>query len=202
MFLAELEAHLLEFELLDFARASQRELVDEEDVLRNLVTGNLATAEQLDILGGHLDSLLKDDEGTYGLTVFLGGNGSHLHIADARHVVEELFDFTWIDILTAADDHVLDTARDFIEALLVFDAEVARVEVAVFVDDLSGGCRILIVALHHVEALAAHLTLYADGTLLTGLGIEHLDIYKRIVAAHRGATLLEGVVQTSLRHTR
>ena len=118
LFLAELEAHLLELELLDFARASQRELVDEEDVLRNLVTGNLAATELLHILWLHLCTLFENDEGTDGLTVFFGRNGSHLNIANARHVVKELLNLTRIDILAATDNHVLDTARNLIEALL------------------------------------------------------------------------------------
>ena len=74
-------------------------------------------------------------------------------------------------------------------------------EIAVLVDNLLGGGGVLIVALHHIEALTAHLALHANGTLLAGLGVEHLDIDKGEVAAYGGATLFEGVVQTGLGHT-
>ena len=73
-------------------------------------------------------------------------------------------------------------------------------QIAVLVNHLSRSLRVLVVALHHVEALTAHLTLYADGTLLASLWVEHLHVDKRIVAAYGRATLLEGIVQTSLCH--
>ena len=75
-------------------------------------------------------------------------------------------------------------------------------QIAVLVDDLSCSLGILIVTLHHVEALAAHLALHANGTFLACFWVEHLYVYKRIVAAYGRATLFEGVVQTGLRHTR
>ena len=87
--------------------------------------------------GLHLHTLFQDDEGTNGLTVFLRRHGSHLYVTDAGHVIEVLLDLTRIDVLTATDDHVLDAARDLIEALLVFHAQVARVQIAVLVDHLS-----------------------------------------------------------------
>ena len=75
-------------------------------------------------------------------------------------------------------------------------------QIAVLVDDLGGSFRVLVVSLHHVETLAAHFALHAHGTLLTRFRVEHFHIDKREVAAYRGTALLEGVVQTSLRHTR
>ena len=72
---------------------------------------------------------------------------------------------------------------------------------SVLVDDLGSSGWILVVALHDVEALAAHLALYAHGTFLARFRVEHLDLDKRIVAANSGATLFEGVVQAGLCHT-
>ena len=48
---AELEAHLLQLELLYFAATREGELVDEEHVLGNLVAGNLAATELLHVFG-------------------------------------------------------------------------------------------------------------------------------------------------------
>ena len=75
-------------------------------------------------------------------------------------------------------------------------------EKSVLVYHLSGGLRVLVVAFHHVEATAAHLSLNADRTFLARFGVEHLDLHKRIVASHGGATLFEGVVEASLCHSR
>lgn len=68
---AELETHFFQFEFLNLARTGKWELVDEEDVLGNLVAGNLAAAEQLHIFGSHLGTFLENDEGTNRLAVFL-----------------------------------------------------------------------------------------------------------------------------------
>ena len=146
MFFAELEAEFLEFELLDFAGAGEGEAIHEEDVFGNLVAGNLATAELADVLGGHLSSLVEDDEGTDFLTVFLGRHGSDLDVFDSGHLIEEFLDFARIDVLAATDDHVLDAAGDLVKALLVLDAEVAGVEESVLVNDFGGGLRVLVVA--------------------------------------------------------
>ena len=75
-------------------------------------------------------------------------------------------------------------------------------QVAVLVDYLSRSFWIFVVALHHVESLAAHLTLHAYRALLACFGVQHLHVNKRIVASYCCASLLEGVVQAGLRHTR
>ena len=74
-------------------------------------------------------------------------------------------------------------------------------EEAVLVDDLFCSLWILVIAFHHIESATAHLTLYTNRTFLACFRIEHFHLYKREVATYGGATLLEGIVQTSLRHT-
>ena len=51
LFFAKFETHFLELELLDLAAAGKGELVDEENVLGNLVAGNLSAAELLHVFG-------------------------------------------------------------------------------------------------------------------------------------------------------
>ena len=75
-------------------------------------------------------------------------------------------------------------------------------QIAVLVDHLGRSLWILIIALHHIKALAAHLTLHANGAFLAGFGVEHLHIYKWEIASHSSTTLLKSVVQAGLRHTR
>ena len=45
LFFTEFQAEFLELELLDFAAAGEGEAIDEEDVFRNLVAGDLAAAQ-------------------------------------------------------------------------------------------------------------------------------------------------------------
>ena len=50
------------------------------------------------------------------------------HLGD---VVEELFDLARIDVFTATDNHVLDTARDTVETVLVLHTKVTGMQEAV-----------------------------------------------------------------------
>ena len=70
-FLAELETHFLEFELLNFSAARQGELIDEENIFRGLVTGYLALAEVAHVFGLHLHTFVEDDESTHFFSIFL-----------------------------------------------------------------------------------------------------------------------------------
>ena len=72
---------------------------------------------------------------------------------------------------------------------------------SVFVNNFCGSLRVLVIALHHIEASTAHLTLHAYRTFLVGLRVEHLHFHEWEVAAHSCATLLESIRQTGLSHT-
>ena len=117
-------------------------------------------------------------------------------------MVEELLYLTWVDVLAATDNHVLDTPGNAVVALLVLHTEVTGMQESVLVYHLGSGLRILVVAFHHVEATAAHFALYAYRTFFSRLGVEHLHLHEGEVAAHRGAALLKGVVDVRLRHSR
>ena len=61
---------ILQLELLDLAAAGHREGIDDEDILRDLVACDLATAEVLDLILGEVGTLVADDEGANLLAVF------------------------------------------------------------------------------------------------------------------------------------
>ena len=75
-------------------------------------------------------------------------------------------------------------------------------QVAVLIYNLCCGLRVLIVALHNVKALAAHLSLHTHRALLISLRVQNLYIHKRIVAAHSGAAALKSIVHRGLCHAR
>ena len=125
----------------------------------------------------------------------------HLHVLDAWHVIEELFNLTGIDVLTATDDHVLDTSRDAIITVFVLHAQISRMKEAVGIDNLCGSLGVLVIAFHHIEAAAAHLALNTWRTFLTRFRINNPDLYEGEITTNGGTTLLEGVGQTGLRHT-
>ena len=116
-------------------------------------------------------------------------------------MIEELLNLTRVDVLTAADNHILDTAGNAVVAVLIHHTQVTGVQVSVLIDNLGCSLGVLVVTLHHVESLAAHLTLNANRNLLIGLGIQHLDVHELIVTSHGGVTHLIGIVYAGLAHT-
>ena len=145
---------------------------------------------------------MQDDEGTYGLAVTLRRDAGYLYVLDALHLVEELLDFAWVDVLTPTDNHILDAARDAIVAVFVLHAEVARMEESVLVDDFGGGFGVLVVTLHRIVATVAHFALHTHGTFFARFGVDDTHFGKLIVTAYGGATHFERVVHTGVGHTR
>ena len=71
LLLEELQAEILQLELLDLSAAGHREGIDDKDIFRDLVAGDLAAAEILDLILGEVGALMADNEGANFLAVFL-----------------------------------------------------------------------------------------------------------------------------------
>jgi hypothetical protein len=120
-------------------------------------------------------------------------------VADRRVRVEELLDLARVDVLAAADDHVLDAPDDVHVALVVHRREVARVHPARRVDRLRGRSRIVPVAEHHAVAARAELARRAARHDRAGLRVDDLHLDVRVHAADRARALVERVVDRGLR---
>src|ERR1700730_1927384 len=135
---AELVDHLLAHqELLDLAGHRRREAVDELDVARDLVMGDLALAKGADLFGARRLAVAQTNPGAELLAVARVGDADHLHILDLRVAIEELLDFAGIAVPAAGDHHVLDPADDVAIALRVDRREVAGVHPAGSIDRLA-----------------------------------------------------------------
>ena len=115
--------------------------------------------------------------------------------------VEELLDLARIDVLAAADHHVLQAADDVDVALLVHGREIAGVHPARLVDRLGGLLRVVPVALHHRIAAGAELAGLAARHRLA-LGIDDLDLDVRQHLAHGRDAPLQRIVGGALRGHR
>src|ERR1051325_1184535 len=103
-------------------------------------------------------SVVQPDPRTDLFAVLVIGHANHLHVAHLLVGVQELFDFTGIDVLAAADDHVLEAAGDRHVALIVHHGEIAAVHPARRVDRL-GRCVVVVpVAEHDGVAARAQLS--------------------------------------------
>ena len=69
--------------------------------------GDLSATEVLDDIFRHGDAFVQDDKGSHFLPVFLGGNGSDLHIFHAFQVIEEFLQLTGVDVFSSPDNQSL-----------------------------------------------------------------------------------------------
>src|SRR5215471_2969947 len=95
-------------ELLDLPRYGHRELGREPHVPGDLVGGNLPAAKVPDLVDRGRLAIAQADPRADLLAVLHVGHADHLHVADARMGVEKLLNLARIDVLAAADDHVLE----------------------------------------------------------------------------------------------
>src|SRR5699024_4948037 len=132
-------AFLPQFDLADLARDRHREGLPHLDIARDLEVGELAGAEFAHFLGAErVEPLLEDHPRHELFAVLLIGHADDLDVADGRVVVEELLDLARVDVLAAADDHVLDAPGDVDVAVIVHDRKVTGVDPPGRVDRFGG----------------------------------------------------------------
>src|SRR5690606_39779145 len=107
---------------------------------------------------------------------------------------QDRLDLPRIDVLPAADDHVLDAAGDAEVAVLVENAEVTGVQPPVGVDRLPGLLRHLEVPEHRLVAARADLALRADRDGAPVGRVDDLELEVPPRAAVRVAALFVGTV--------
>src|SRR5260221_9659849 len=108
--------------------------------------------------------------------------------------VEDLLDLAWVEVLAAADDHVLDAADDVQIALTIERSEIARVHPTLVVDRGARGRSILPVPGHQSVAARADLARSADGLGEARLGVDDFRLDVRHDGADRRDPTLERVI--------
>src|SRR5580658_1632565 len=121
-------------EFLDLAGDRHRERLDEADMARNLVMCYLALAEASDVFGVQHCSRTQADPGADFLAIFRIGHADHLDVSNLGVAIEELLDLARVDVLAAADDHVLDPSGDPAIARGIESGEIAAVHPAGGID--------------------------------------------------------------------
>ena len=192
-------AHLV---LEDLAGGVHREAVDKVDVARHLVLRHVRADKVLELFLARGLALLEDDARHDLLAVLLVRHADDLHVLDLRVRVEEVLDLLRVDILAAADDHILDAAGDLVVAVRQAARKVARVEPALAVDGRRRGLGHLVIALHDVVAAGDEFAVHIVGQVLVRLRVDDLALD----AEHRGAdrcdARLDGVGRLAHRAAR
>ena len=133
---------------------------------------------------------LTPDPGAELLAVAVVGDAEDLHVLDLRMAIEEFLDLARIEVLAAADHHVLDAADDVAIALGVDHGEVAGVHPAVGVEHVGGLLRLVPIAQHHAVAAGAEFAALA-ARHDAALEIDDLDLDMRMDAADGGDPALQ-----------
>ena len=158
---------------------------------------DLALAVLAHLVLGQALALAQDDPGAQLLAEALVGDADHLHVEHLGVGVEELLDLARVDVLAAADHHVLDAADDVAVALVVDHREVTGVHPAAGVDRFLGLGLVVPVAEHHRVAAGAQLARLAarhDAALV----VDDLHLQVRLDAADGGHAAVDGVVGAAL----
>ena len=140
-------------------------------------------------VGGSAASVAHDERDGH-LAPLVVGDAEHRDVGDLRVAVEHVLDFLGRDVLTLADDDVLDAAGDDHRAVLVEARHVTGVQPAV-VGERAGVERRVDVAAHDLRPLHDELTV-----------VEHLELDAGGGGALPGALRAVGRVDVGLRHDR
>src|SRR6266850_766446 len=140
---------LAHFEFLGFAAHRHRESFNKADKPRNFEVRNLSLTERAnfafvqEFAGAYLDPRADF------LAILLIGHAEDLHGFNLRMPEKELLDLARIDVLSAANDHVLDPSDDVAIALFIDGGEVAGVHPAGAVDRRCRALWIFPITGHH-----------------------------------------------------
>src|SRR5262249_36918853 len=110
-------------------------------------------------------------------------------------------DLARIDVLAAADDHVLDPADDIAIALGIDGGEVAGMHPAPGIDGLAGARLVVPIAAHHRIAPGQKLARHA-GRDDPAVAVDDLDLEMRLDAPDRRDPALDRVVDRALEADR
>src|ERR687894_55864 len=196
--LVAFDGGLAQFVFLDLAARRHRVLLDEIHVLGDLVVSYVLAAVLLGVLFGQGGILFLYDGGGDSLAVLLVRDAVDLDVGDLGMGVEELLDLARIDVLAAADDHVICPAGYLEVTVLVHDRQVPGMQPSIFVYNLGGLIGHLVVALHDVVAAGAEVALLSRPDLLAGVHVHELDLDVRELASHGRDPALYRVVRAGL----
>src|SRR5215471_6418080 len=112
--------------------------------------------------------------------------------------MQEFLDFAWIDVLTAANQHVLDAADDAHVAVFIHSGEVAGVHPALEVDGLLGRRRVVPVPKHDAVPARALLARSAARHRPTRFRIDDFHLDMRMGPTDSGYTFFKRIVHSGL----
>src|SRR6201999_1144982 len=143
---------------LDLAGGPLWQLLDQPYRPRVLVGGHPGLDVVAQLVDGRCGACLESDRGADLFAKGVVRDADDGGLGHVRVLVEHLFDLARVDVVAAADDHVLGPVDDVEVAVLVDAPDVAGIQPSVGGDRGLGGVRQIPIALHHVVAPDLDLT--------------------------------------------
>src|SRR5690606_7026607 len=112
-------SQLPEFVFLNLPACSQGIFIHDEDMLGNLITGDLAYSIIPYVSFGKVCVLFENYKSSYNFSVFLVRNSHNLDVFYSGYGVKEFFNFPGVNVFTSPDDHVFNPACDPVIAVLI-----------------------------------------------------------------------------------
>src|SRR4029078_1140648 len=132
----------------DLPGRALRQLVNQPDLPRVLVGGDLVAGERAQFLRGRAGVRLQRHGRADFLAEVVVGYPDHGHLAHRRVLVQDFLDLAWVDVVAAPDDHVL-LAVDNVEVAVLVDLGQVSAAAPDVGDRLGGGFWFLQRAPHH-----------------------------------------------------
>ncbi len=136
------------------------------------------------------------------LAVFFIRHTNYLDVTHLRVRQIKLFDLTRIEVLTATDNHILQTSGNLVVTILGSHTDIARVQPAICINRLCRCFRHLIITLHDIEAAGNEFAAFAVRKLVTCLRIDNLTFNARERTADGLYTVVEVFVYLTHRTAR
>src|SRR6266481_82696 len=192
---------LAHHELLDLSSDRHRKFVDELDVARDLVVRDLPVTEAANLVGRQRLAGSRPDPCAEFLAVTIVGDAEDLNIQDLWMTKEKFLDLARVEVLTAADHHVLDAADDVAVALRIDDGDIAGVHPATGIEHVGGLFGFVPIAQHDAVAAGAQFAPFA-ARHDASLEIDNLDLDMGMNAPDGGDPTLQRIVRRALKADR
>src|SRR5262245_33463947 len=146
---------LAQLELLHLSAGRERERLDEADELRDFVAADSGLAIFADFVWSDLFALFRPNHRADLFPHKFIGEAYDLRLGYLRVAHQEVFDLRRVNVLAAANDHILHAPDDVDVTVGAHHRQIARMQPSLFVNRLGGLFGHVVIAPHIRERLRA-----------------------------------------------
>src|SRR6185437_8926684 len=187
--------------LLDLPCYRHREFIHEADVSRNLVMSDLTLAEIANSLFRHRCATAHFDPRAQLFSILRVRDTHHLSSFNLVMAKEKFLDFSWVNVLSAAYDHIFNPADNVAIALFVKRGDVPSMHPSRGINGFCRLFRVVPVSEHHRIASRQQLARRASRHD-SSFAVHNLHFQMRLDAPHGRHSPYDGIVNCRLKAHR